>query len=412
MRLLLFGLMVEQVAPDRLLEFTRDVKQYTTSANAIREQFDFDTEGVVLFGPGYPTFLALLGFVLSPHPYLLILVQILISAVGSVLVAMFAFELTPEREISFVAGLLNSLSLTSITLANILLSETAFFALMALGFFLFIRGLKKEKVVYFLLTALVLSMAALIRSVGQFLFLILLVIAVVYAWPAGGLRTFARKLTWPLVTAGLIVTVVAAWTVRNERLYGFSQVAFAAPTGIAKLVSLTRADIDGSSYEEASLTFAKEVERLQADSMSYYRAFAIHTRNCMHRLVREHPESVAKIFFGNVINEINNEWGLQYKLLPRWSDPLRGMTSWIYKKGLNYRVSLLAAIGVIILLRQKKYRLLIVLLSIYSYFALLAGFTHWQSSRIFYPGQLAWAILIAYPLFSLYKRFVRKVRLT
>jgi len=411
-RLLFFGLMVEQVAPDQLLEFTPDVKQYTTSADAIRKQFDFNTEGVVTFGLGYPTFLALLGFVLSPHPYFLILIQIFLSALGSVLVARFAFELTEDKKIAFIAGLLNAASLISIVLANMLLSETVFFTLMALGFLLFIRGLKTEKTVYFLMTALMLSAAALIRSMAQFFFLLLLVMAIMYAWPAfrENPKTFVRKLIWPLVTAVLMVSILAAWTIRNDRLYGFRHLALSAPGGMAHLVRLTRAELEGSRSEEASLTFSREVERLQADSMSYYRAFTIHTQNCMRRLIREHPGIVAKVFLGNAFEQIHNEWGEHYYLLPRWSEQLKGMTGWTNKKGLNYRVSLLSAIGLIMLLRQKKYRLLMVLVLIYSYFALPTGFIHRQSCRIFYPGELAWTILIAYPLLFLYQRCLPAVR--
>ncbi len=412
-RLLFFGLIVEQIGPDSLLEFTPDVKQYTTSADAIRGQFDFDTEGVVTFGPGYPAFLALLGFALSPHPYVLILLQIILSALGSVFVAMFAFELAEDTKIALIAGLLNALSITSIVLASVLLSETVFFSLMALGFLFFVKGLKTEKTAYFLLTTFTLSLAALVRSVGQILFLLLLVMAVTYAWPAfrEGPKSFVRKLIRPLVTVGLIIAVLAAWAVRNERLYGFNQIALAPYGGMAQLVRLARAEMNGSSYEEASHTLADELEGLQADSMSHYGTFAAHTSNCVRRLVREHPEIVARVFWGNVFDQVHHEWGEHYPLLPRWREQLKSITGWINKKGLNYRVSLLSVIGVIMLLKQKKFRLVIILAVIYSYFALPSGFTHRQSCRIFYPGEVAWTILVAYPLLFLYRRCLKAARL-
>jgi hypothetical protein len=413
-RLIFFILMVNQVPSERMVGFPPDVKQYVASANAIREKFDFDTEGVVTFGPGYPTFLALIEFLISPNTYILILFQIVLSSLGTLLVAAFAFELTEDLRIGLIAGLLNAFSLTPIFLANMLLSETVFFTVMALGFFLFLKALKTEKAVYFLLTSLLLAAAALTRSAGQFLFLVMLLMAVAYAGPElrRNRKGFFKKLIWPLVTIGLIILMLAAWAVRNERLYGFRQVALAGPIGLSKLVTAIQAEIDGVSYEHASLAFTKEVDALISDSGSYYQVFSFHAQNRLGHLVRKHPLSVLKVFTANVFDKIIDEWGEQYYLLPRWNSELKKITSWIYKKGLHYRVTLLSIIGTIILVLQKKYRIIIVLVAIYVYFALSSGFTFQQSNRIFYPAQLSWTVLTAYPALFLYERLVRRCKFT
>ncbi|MFQ6008650.1 MAG: hypothetical protein ACE5K8_06830 [Candidatus Zixiibacteriota bacterium] len=413
-RLIFFLLMVNQVPSERLVRFPPDVEQYVASANAIREEFDFDTEGVVIFGPGYPTFLALLGFLLMPNPYSLLLFQIFFSSLGTVLVAAFAFELTENVRISLIAGLLNACSLTPIVLANMLLSETVFFTLMTFGFLLFLKALKTGKAFYFLLTSLLLAAAALTRSAGQFLFLVLLTSAVAYAWPyrQRNPKAFFKKLAWPLITAGLIISVLTAWAFRNERLYGFRQVALAGPIGISKLAILVQAELDNVAYEQASLAFTNEVNRLVSDTENYNEVFCSFAQNRLGYLVRKHPVTVLKVFTANVFDKIVDEWGEQYYLLPRWNSELKRITSWVYKKGLHYRVTLLSLIGAIILLTQKKYQIITVLVAIYVYFALLSGFTLQQSNRIFYPAQLAWTVLTAHPLLFLYERLLRGSRST
>ncbi|HWR83291.1 MAG TPA: phospholipid carrier-dependent glycosyltransferase [Candidatus Deferrimicrobium sp.] len=411
-RLIWWGLMIQQVPPEQLLQLTPDVKQYTTSAEAIRSQFDFDTQGVVVFGPGYPAWLALLGLVLSPHPYWLLFVQIFLSAFSSVLVALFALDLTEDKPIAFAAGYLNALSMTSIWLANILLSETMFFFFLVFGLLAFLKGLRTDRGTYFLSAALLLSVATFTRSMGQFLFLVLLGVTFLHHWSSmrKNPKAVTRKLVWPLVASTLMVAVVAAWTLRNDHLYGFRQLALSASGGQAHLVRVTRETLDHVSYTEASASFDAEIQMLQDDSLSYYAAFDAHSQNSLRQLIREHPLLVARIYAGNVLSELNDEWGLQHVSLPRWSEQLRALISWIHKKGLNYRVSLLAVIGTIILVRKRKYQLLLILSLIYLYFALIAGFSHWQGSRIFYHGQIAWAILIAYPLIWLYRQIGSKIR--
>jgi len=44
----------------------------------------------------------------------------------------------------------------------------------------------------------------------------------------------------------------------------------------------------------------------------------------------------------------------------------------------------------------------------YFYFALMAGFGCWQGSRLFYPAQIAWAIVIAFLMVNLFL-YVRRM---
>ena len=103
-RLLFFVLMLFQINPGDLSTIFPDAIDYSDSALAIGNEFQFQTEGVLLFGPGYPLFLAFLGSLLHLPPVGIIVVQILLSSLGSVLLAKLAYALIDNLRIALVAG--------------------------------------------------------------------------------------------------------------------------------------------------------------------------------------------------------------------------------------------------------------------------------------------------------------------
>ncbi len=409
LRLLFFSEMTRQLSPAQMAELTPDVQDYFAAAKAIVQEFDLSSRGVVFFGPGYPLFLALVGKIGGFSPHFHIIVQLLLSAWGAVLVSKFAWELTGDSTVSGIAGLLNACSITSISLANILLSETLFFVLLTGGALVFVKAVKYSRRWLLFWAALIFSYALLVRSMGQFLFVPLIFVALAYwrhLFPADK-KAFVGRMAGVVGLTVVLLLVNFGWSAWNAHRYGFSFFALSAPGGMAHIVRLAEAKIEGISYEEAARRFEEEIQSNPVDSADYYRLFIAQTKEKLSGLVRSHPLPLLSVYFNNMFNEINNEWGLQGILLPQWKASIRRLISWSYKKGLNYRVFLLTLLGFFLLLRRKEYRLLVVLLSFYLYFALIAGFSHWQSNRIFYPAQMSWAVAVAYSLQWGYRRLVR-----
>jgi len=428
--------MTDQIDAEQMIGIDRDAANYYEAAERVREKFDFHSYGVLMFGPGYPTFLAAGSLLVSAHPVALMIVQILLSAVGSVLLFLLAQRLTGDLRLGVIGGLINATSIESITLANILFSETLFFVLMMAGLLALLRGLERRRWPYFVISGLLLGLSALTRSAGQFLFVIVLFVSLVILWRSGrpGSRELLSRMKWPLATAGLIVVMAAAWILRNDHYYGLSHLSLAGPGGMAHLVRLTTAKRDSISFGESYDQFVREAEKRRigaaADSIdvsayrpylpqpsvtdpetiAYNQAFVQHARESLWRLIADYPWLTLKVYLENVRHNIHTDWGKQYYYLPEWDGTLRAFTSWTDKKGLNYRLSLLALIGVVILVRRRNYRLLIILLALYGYFALLSGFSVFQGSRVFYPAQAAWAVLVAYPLLFVLDWLVKMLR--
>lgn len=436
LRLAFLVIMTDQIDVEQMTGIDRDAYNYYEAARMIHEDFDFHSYGVLMFGPGYPGWLAMSGWLVSLHPVALLVLQILLSAMGSVLMALVASRLSGDARIGVVCGLINATSMESITLANILFSESLFFILMLLGLLALLSGLARNRWPYFVLSGVLFGLAALTRSIGQYMFGILLLVSLVALWrtkQSDG-RNIIRKMKWPAVAALVMIIMVGAWIGRNHHHYGISHLTLAGPGGMAHMARLVVSKRDSISFDDAYAQFVRDVKTRQtgepdddlditdyrpylpqpkvtdAETIQYNQAFVAHAKETLRQMVRQQPWLTLSIYLENVRHNILTDWGKQYYYLPEWNDSLRAITSWTDKKGLNYRVSLLALIGAVMLFRRRRFRLLIVLIAVYVYFALLSGFSVNQGSRVFYPAQIAWAVLVAYPLLWLYERAANRWR--
>ncbi|UCG60397.1 MAG: glycosyltransferase family 39 protein [Candidatus Zixiibacteriota bacterium] len=414
-RLLLFFMMVADVDTEIINNASPDVTAYVESADAIASELDFSTDPVYIFGPGYPSFLALMKILFGTCSHLIVLVQILLSCVGSVLLAKLAFKLTGDLRISFIAGMLNALSVTSISLANTLLSETVFFVLVLAGFLWFIKGLERDRVCYSLLAGLCLAVAALTRSMGQLLFVILILMSILL-YPVPGMRwtrLLIRRLKHLLPAIIIMVAIMGSWVIRTSHVYGVSLLSGAAPEAVAKIGLLARSDLENVEFWDLVAEVRAEVKAAELENGKGELVWIKYADETWE-LARDHPFTIAKVYLRKVVGSVNTDWPLiYYGDLTGWMDLAAQVNSTLRGMGLNIRASVLAIIGLVMLFRRKRYSIVIVLVGLYAYFALAAGFSVGQGMRYFYPGQIAWTIMAAFPLLWLFdwvKRLIHRHR--
>ncbi|MBU0982553.1 MAG: glycosyltransferase family 39 protein [candidate division Zixibacteria bacterium] len=409
LRLFVFAAMLGQMDRDQMAGATPDAGRYVEAATHILEEGDFHTVGVNIFGPGYPLFLAGTGGLVTSHPAFLILVQIILSAVGSAAIAVLALQITGNRRVAWTAALLNALSLASVFLANVLLSDTLYFATTLVGMVLFIHALHKCSLAGYIAAGILLAAAALTRSVGMFVPL-LLIVAGYCAWP----RTrppLPRKRILPALIPGFIVLIVVTGWALRPRAPEETAIPMAGAIGIQKAASLVRAEVEGISYSEAQTRFAAEVDSLRiAENRHVNRVFPAHARLTLMNLLLDHPATTTHVLLKNIRDNTNDPWNLGPIVLPQWKNEISNLARRMARTGLKYRVSLLALIGLIIMLVRRHYRPALVLTSVYVYYAALSGFSLWQGNRIFYPGQISWAILCAVTLVTGGEAGMRGVR--
>lgn len=409
LRLLYFRVLVAQVGEERLAAMSTDMKNYYAAANAIASGFDFSHWGVTIFGPGYPSFLAMMGVPFEMSAYAMILGQVIVSSLASVLLAVLAKRLTGSARIGFAVGLINATSLLAIELSCYMWSETLFFALITAATLTQLLGHEKPKnIMLFVISGLLLASAALTRSVGQWLFLAMVPsVLLVYGsgLPVRELLTWNR-LRGPVTTVLVTVCLIGLWIGHNYSTIGVAHVAVSAPHGVSKAVKNIRVVSQGISFEEADAAFNEEVQQHRLHPQGFRRALATHARESFISLLIHEPLACIKVLAQNAFKNMTIDTTTEG---PPGKMPIISSLSPLFAfPGVNYRSLVLMFFGAVMLWRSRKYRLLGFLSIVLVYFGTLGAFAFDQGSRIFYPAQMAGSILIAYPLVAAFD-FVRRL---
>ncbi|MFH1700327.1 MAG: phospholipid carrier-dependent glycosyltransferase [Candidatus Zixiibacteriota bacterium] len=424
LRLVFFICMVNQVDPATLGELSPDMTGYVNAAHTILDNFSMDSRGVIIFGPGYPVFLAIALFIFRSLVAAIIL-QIVISSLASSLLALLAYNLTQKKSIALTAGLFNSISLTSISLANAALSDTLFFILILTGFLLYLRILEKIRSCKFLeddpphqpgywklavLTGLIFSAATLTRSIGLFVFIILIIYTyfIYRAHPNRGKWIF-----WYFIKPSMIITIImlsitAGWVIRNYSLYDMPSPALSGLVAQFRMAAFIESKATDVDYDSIFQLYGNKISASPDSSLHYYGRYGKIARSAFKKVMTEYPLLSVKMLAQNINSNVHCESELHGAQVPEIMPLYRRIIKNVYKKGLNYRETLLCLLGLAWMIRKKQYLPAILLSMIWVYFAILSGFTLWQGSRIFYPGQISTSILMAAAIYYSSFLFIEK----
>ena len=406
-RLVAFVLMLDFVEPDQMLASTPDVRNYVAAAEAIREQLNFHSDRMHIFGPGFPVFLALLQSI-TLDPRFIVVVQILIASVSSALVVDIAWQLTKRPAIALVAGTLHALSIASIALSNILLSDTLYFGLLAAGLSFYLRGLRTNRLAFFLPAAVFLGISPLVRAVGLYFFLPLIFITLVWTWPNKGetWKQVRSRLALPAacLLAGLVI--IGSWLFRDKTPEE-PRLAYSTHSAMFKLISQTRSRVNGTTYEAEYALLHKDIDSARPlYGNLFYGALVVVAPREMGEVAVEHPFSLARSILTNAWVNCNNSRDHLHDSFPRMRPKLDSFRRDLDSTGLQYRATLFTLLGLILLIRFRAYRTALILAAITGYFAIMSGFTLDQGNRIYYPGMIGWSVLCAVPVVAVVNKLI------
>jgi hypothetical protein len=126
-----------------------------------------------------------------------------------------------------------------------------------------------------------------------------------------------------------------------------------------------------------------------------HQAFADVASDFLFRTLEDDPLTSTAVYLATVDDNVNSDEGLILQQLPLWRKGLDGWMKVSATLFLRYRMLLLCLLGIWLLYRSGEYRLGVFLATVFGLLALTAGLPPWQGNRLFYPGQLATAPLMA-----------------
>jgi 4-amino-4-deoxy-L-arabinose transferase-like glycosyltransferase len=409
LRLAFLQSLIASFGEGRLATFSPDMRNYWESAQRIFHETRFDDETILIFGPGYPTFVAAVGAIVGMDPYRILTVQIVLSSLTGILLALLVTEITGRRTYGLIAGALYATSLLAVEIAAFMWSEAVFLLMLTTSLLLLIRGLRIGSYWYHLLSGGLLACAILTRSFGQFIPLIYITIGVTYAWPLSRTRwpVVRKQMLGALIAAAIPIIVCCGWVVRNHEVHGVSQLALASPTALSRTASLAISESRGITMKQADSTFWAEVKRHPQYAQIPHRVFIDASVAAFNEQLMTRTWPFLALLVRNCWDNITTEsapGSLPPK--PRWIDKPLNLIAQI--PGFEYRGVLLMGLGAAVFWRARNYKALIILLLFCAYFGVVGTFAVNQGSRIFFPAQLTGLALTAAAWVKAYEWYVAR----
>ncbi|PKK82379.1 MAG: hypothetical protein CVT49_14160 [candidate division Zixibacteria bacterium HGW-Zixibacteria-1] len=354
-----------------------------------------------LVGPGYPFFLGVLTGIFGLTFWPAIIFQIILSSLSCLLIYKIAIIILDNKPVAFIAGLISVVSLTSITLANSVLTETLFFFLFCLSVHQFFRSLKSDKWSTAVWAGIWGGLAVLVRSVALVFPFVMILIALIY--PSRRQDSRCRGImSRVLVTMLIIFGISSIWAIRNLAVHDTFVVS---DTGLKAARIYLGAQVMNNERGGRTWELDKVRDSMYESSMipihaGDYRRAQTETLDFLMYSFRKHPILYIKYYFRNIWDNATAISSLQNELTPdfRWISIIYYPVKWGYRMPL---MLVLSITGFFVLARRDLAGaacLLIIML----YFAALSGVTFWQGSRVFYPAQITQTILAAATLLFLY----------
>jgi 4-amino-4-deoxy-L-arabinose transferase-like glycosyltransferase len=188
-----------------------DALAYHQLAACILERASFCYNAVRV--PGYPAFIALVYGLVGLHPWAVLLANTAVS-LATVAVSYKLGQLLFSKRIGLAAAELIATDPAHIFLPMDMYSDVLFSFLFLCSFYFLCRGLLDQRYRDFAVSGVLMGMAALVRPIAQYYWLIPVALAMI--WPIAPL---ARRLTWAALLGLSLLLVLSPWLARNYFLY-------------------------------------------------------------------------------------------------------------------------------------------------------------------------------------------------
>lgn len=383
----------------QIASFPPDTRRYIQLANDFYNLSISDESNLYMTGFGYALFIAAMFLVSGKSLLFALIAQTLLASFSTVILYKIGYLISRNRLLAVIAAGINATSFTSLGLSTSFLTETVFFFLLISSIYIFIKTTEKPTAKRYILLSILVAYAAFTRAVGQFIPLIFF--AAVLLTPRRYFEVSKIKLVKYTVLSMMIsIILMMAWAYRN---YVVNDTFVLAGTGsgaagiyLAARVAADRSDsLSVYGYRKR---FREELAEWKNRSLTYGQ---INERffQRLKTLFREDPISFINIYFHTVWENITVFDLYGHFRLPKYKKQLAYWTQLAVSYRITELMLCLSILGLFFLFYRGKVFAALLLALLYIYFVLLSGFTYWQGSRILYPAQASWALLIAAALF-------------
>jgi 4-amino-4-deoxy-L-arabinose transferase-like glycosyltransferase len=390
LRLIYFLFALDHLGMDRFWRIAPDTNTYWAVANELLGGDPLGQYSLFRVGPGYGFILAAIRTVFGPAPIFAILFSVLMGGLAPVAVYLLSFSIFRRPQLAMVAGLISAFSITSISLSCHILTDQTYFTMQCMALFLFVEGWRRTGTSWFVAAGLMTGAAALVRPSGQLWPLIFLVIPFLVPLPAA-FMTKKRFFSRALLTGLLSLAIITSWSVRN---YAETGVFTFGSNGMLTLrncmVGQVMAANDGKEIKRLRNLYAEEDGDFGPE---YAKAYGL-ARARVLKAFQDRPSEFAYYYLHNLWENVKAPNYFPRLELAILKGPIKSMIA--NASTTNGAITLLALACLVVLAVERRFSALVILGATFGSFTLLLGLSFWQGSRLHYPAEMAWAILLPY----------------
>ncbi len=374
-------------------EYHQLALQFFKSGNFIINNSTIDT----LRTPGYPLFIWVIFVLFGIKVHLVLFAQIFLNLASVYILFLICGNLF-NKKIGFLAALLLSLELDHLYFIYSLLTDTLFVFLLLLSTLYLTYFLKNEKPKYLILSTFIIGIATLVKPIGMFYPSVLLFILVIYT-VRNKKRSFSYIIKNFTVILVLFCLTISPWLVRNYSLYDYFRLS--TITGISLLnwnaaITIQNSEkrpmseirnelnslaIKNETKENLDNPFYKSkvqgdlaLDYIQKHKVEYLRSSLLGMINIYSSLGYK---EFSHRFFRTLDYSPTMDTGGFYKFSTT-SHRLNSLSPGVILTRIIFVIYLLfsyitALLGIILLLKQKRFVLVLFLISVIAFFTILIG---------------------------------------
>ena len=377
---------------------------------------DKKDEGLIR-APGYPVYFTIIYSLFGIKPGVALFLQILLSGFIPVLIFFNAEHLFGEA-VARTAALVSAVEPVSIIYSNLLLSETLFMIPMLAGSLYLMKALRQGRAGPLLLSALCTGIAAYFRAVMVYMPFVYATLYLVLSK-----QTAKKRLLHIGAFAGVFMLTVSPWIVRNYLRYGYD--GFCGIQDI-NLYYFRAAGVAAKLEKKPFLDTQIEFYNVVPKGLSTGNEFGFYRERAEH-IILKHPLIYLDVAMRGALNLLvaPERYGVyllsghlkSYKLSGLlWdrfsirsimhkftSSPPLILWMLLYQVAFTMLTTALTASGISVAIRERKYRAMIIMLSILVYFIAVSSGPE-ADARMRIPILPYVLILSAVALSNLYKK--------
>lgn len=392
-RLLYFKLASDFLGFEQFSHYANDSRLYLLIAEHILSGHEMGAYGLLRVGPGYGLLLAATKFIFGANLIWPIMLNIFLGGLAAVFVYLLAYQLFSSRAVALIAGGFCALSLTSVSISCHILTDQPFFTFHIAALVCFVRGYKSRQINWYLLAGVLAGFGAYIRPVGQiwpFIFIFLLLVL-----PLG--RNYRTRLDFIKragVTGGIMLLMVLGWSARNYAIHDL----FIFGTNSALTIRSCLVAQSAAKYWEEGKTivdYREQWEEEDGDRSENYQAAYSKAKDRILEEFKSNPIGMMRLYFQNLHENMVADNYYAARQIPQ----IRGFMLQLNKavrKWLGVILIVMTLSGLVIMLKRGQLLSAWLLGTTYLSFSLILGVSFWQGSRLHYPAEMAWSIVVSY----------------